>query len=328
MPKASTSTSIATALQRSRRDLWLLRGVALVISVLLWVTVLGGKKIEMTKRISLDYQLPKGLVIANQVPREVTFRVAGPRAFLKELQERSVTIPIDLSKGRPGDYEVVVREDMLDVPLGLRVVSISQSSIPLKLDKVASKRVPIRAVFSGQLPSDMKVKTVTLKPSTVEIQGAVSRLQSIDVVPTEAISLSPNSLKQDLEVNLSIADLPGVSVADEDKVVQASIEIEGSLTRRLFHKILIGVKVGTGNTAKFVDAAGLGIRLRPDRVNFLLEGANKVIESLRDSDIEVWAEIPQLKGGTYKSRLVWRLAPDVRVVRRSSDWAEVVVPPL
>lgn len=36
--------------RRARRDTWLLRGAAFVISVMLWMTVLGGKKIEMTKK--------------------------------------------------------------------------------------------------------------------------------------------------------------------------------------------------------------------------------------------------------------------------------------
>src|SRR5690606_14263656 len=84
------------ALARRRRDLWLLRAVALVITLLLWVTVLGGKKVEVTKRVTLDYQYPKNFIIANQVPSEVTFRVSGPRAFLNEFQERPVSIPINL----------------------------------------------------------------------------------------------------------------------------------------------------------------------------------------------------------------------------------------
>lgn len=314
--------------RRARRDTWLLRGAAFVISVMLWMTVLGGKKVEMTKKITLDYQLPKGLVISNQAPREVIFRVSGPRAFLKEIEDREMSIGIDLSTANVGDYEVPIREDMLDVPLGLRVLSVSQQTIPIKIERVVPKRVPIRAVFSGQLPPGIKISNVTLKPSTVEVKGAPSRLQTIESVPSEPITPTPNSLRQEFDVRLSLLELPGVFIEEAARVVHVVAELEGSLSRRWFTGIPVAVRVGSGPSAKFVDPGPIGIRLKPGKVNFWLEGPDDVINKLKLKDIEVWAEIPALKFGRYKSRLDWRLAPELRVVKRSSDMVDVNVPVL
>jgi len=319
---------LTKAWRRARRDVWLLRFAAFVISIMLWLTVLGGKRIEINKTISLDYQLPKNLVISNQAPKEVSFRVVGPRAFMKEYEERDIVIGIDLSNSNPGDYEVPISEERLDVPLGLRVVSVSQTTIPLKLERAVPKRVPIRAVFSGQLPDGIKIVSVTLKPSTVEVKGALSRLQSIDAVPTEPISPSPNSLRQEFDVKLSLAELPGIFVEDQATYVHVVAELEGSLSRKWFRDIQVGLRIGSGRSAKAVDATGLGIRMKPSLVSFLLEGPDVIISKLKASDIEVWAEIPGLRGGAYRSRLDWRLAPELRVVRRSGDWVDVVVPPL
>jgi YbbR domain-containing protein len=316
------------AWRRARRDTWLLRAAAMVISIMLWMTVLGGKKVEMTKKIPLDYQLPKGLVISNQVPREVSYRVAGPRAFLKEIEDREMTIGIDLTSFNVGEYEVPIREDMLDVPLGLRVLSVSQSTIPLKIERVVPKWVPIRAVFAGQLPAGIRIARVTLKPSTVEIRGAPSRLQSIESVPTEPITPSPNSLKQETDVRLSMLELPGIHVDEGAKVVHVVAELEGSLSRKWIQNVPITVRIGAGRNAKYVDPTTLGIRIKPATVNFILEGPDEVISKLKPKDVEVWAEIPALKQGRYKARLDWRLAPELRVVKRSTDSVEVVVPQL
>lgn len=314
---------------RNRKDFWLLRGIAAVISLLLWITVLGGKKVEITKRVALDYQLPKDLTISNQAPREVTFRVSGPRAFIRELEERALSIPIDLASAKVGDYEVLVREEMLDVPIGLKVVSVSQTTIPLRLDRLASKRVPVRVVFGGQLPEGLKVVSVTSKPSTVEVKGASSRLSTLEAVPTEPLAISPNSLKQEFDAKLSLEDLPGLIIDDNQRVVHVVAELEGSLSRRWFKSIEVGLKVRQGSQVKAVtDAAAIGIRVRPKVVNFLLEGPENLVASLKETDIEVWAEIPELKRGAFRARLDWRLPPEVRVVRRSSDWIDVTVPPL
>ncbi|MBS1982801.1 MAG: hypothetical protein JST16_01405 [Bdellovibrionales bacterium] len=321
--------SYKNLLLRSRRDTWLLRGIAAVISLLLWITVLGGKKMEITKKVVLDYQLPKELVIANQAPHEVTFRVTGPRALIREVEDRAKSIPIDLSAAKVGDYEVVIREEMLELPLGLKVVSVSQSSIPLRLDRMATKRVPMRPVFAGQLPVGLKVVSLTFKPSTVEIHGASQKVVGIDAVPTEPISLSANSLRQEFEVKLNLDDLSGVSVEEPFRVVHLVAELEGSLSRKWLKNVPITLRVRSGGSTRVVqDPGSLGIRLRPSVVNFLLEGADKVVSKLKSSDVEVWAEIPELKAGTVRSRLDWRLSPDVRVVKRTSDWVDVVVPPL
>lgn len=314
---------------RNRKDLWLLRGIAAVISLLLWITVLGGKKVEITKKVSLDYQLPKELTIANEAQREVSFRISGPRAFIKDIEERALSIPIELTAAKVGDYEVIIRDDMLDLPLGLKVVSVSQSTIPLKLDRVAMKRVPVRVVFSNQPPEGLKVISVTSKPSTIEIRGPQQRLLTAEVVPTESISLSPNSLHQEFDIKLNLTELPGTWVDENQKLVHVVAELEGSLSRKWVRKVDVGLRIRSGTQVKVVnDVVALGIRIRPSTVNFLLEGPDKIISKLKSTDIEVWAEIAELRQGTFRARLDWRLAPELRVVKRSSDWVDVVIPPL
>ena len=315
------------AWRRARRDTWILRAAAFVISILLWIVVLGGEKNEVKKLVQIDYILPRNLVISNQAPAEVAFRLSGPSAFLKEIEERRMSIPVDLTRENVGDYELRIRDEMLSLPLGVRVVSVSQSLIPLKLDRVQPKRVPIRAVFAGQLPDGIKISRVTLNPSTVEVRGAVSRVSGIDAIPTEPITPTANSLRQDFDVKLSLQDMPGISIEDQYRIVHVTAELEGKVDQHRFSGVPIALKVGSGRTAKFVPTDGLGIRIRPSTVTFVVQGPSHVMQNLKNTDIEVWAEIPSLKDGVYKSRLAWRLAPELRVVNRSRDVVEIVVPP-
>jgi len=320
-PKSSTSLTSG----RRRRDIWLLRAVALIITLLLWVTVLGGKKIEITKKVNLDFQIPANFVISNQVPSEVTFRVTGPRAFLKEFQERSITIPINLKNSQEGDYEVVIQEDMLEIPLGLRVTAISQSSMTVKLDKLTTKRVPVRAVFREDL-SEVKIRSVTVQPSTVEILGPRNRLKNIEAVPTESISMGLDNLQEAIVAKITTNDFPGVRLAEEGQVVEVSVETDGTPPRRLLKDISVKVKMNRNGQLLPIPLEPRGIKIRPRTVNIYVEGAKSRIDNLSAQDIEVWAELKALKAGVYRSRLVWTLPPDVRVVRRSSDWVEIVVP--
>jgi YbbR domain-containing protein len=313
--------------RKSQRDTWILRLVALLISVLLWITALGGKRVEITKTVSLDYQLPKNFVIANKFPQNVIFRVIGPRAFLKEFEDKALSIPIDLKTGKAGDYDVVIREDMLDVPLGLKVLSVTPQTIPVKIDRAVSKRVPIRAAFVGQLPQGMKVTKVTLKPSTIEVRGAQSRLQSLDAIPTDPITLSPNSLRQEFDTTICLTELPGTEVEEQDRIVHVLAELEGSLSRRWLTGIPVKILLHNGNKLDASAQRHLGIQVRPNTMRFLLEGPDSLVNRVTAKEVEVWAEIAELKEGHYQARIDWRLAPELRVVRRSSDWVDVDVPP-
>mgnify|MGYP000988146774 CR=1 FL=1 len=311
---------------RKKRELWILRAVALVISVLLWITVLGGKRVEIEKRVVLDYRLPKNVLIANNVPKEVIYRVSGPRAFLKEIEERPITVAVDLVSQGLGEFEVSLREEQIELPIGLRVVSISQRNIPVRLDRAAIKRVPVRAVFESSLPNGTKVETVTFKPSLVELQGPQSRLQTVETIPTKPIPLTPTSLRQEFDIEVNLAEFPGVSVDENAKIVHAIVELSGPISRRSLEGIPVGLRMGSGSQARVVNPRELGIRVRPQTVTFWVEGPDVLMEKLPPEAIEVWAEIADLSPGGVRARLFWKAPPDLRVVRRSTDWVDVTIP--
>lgn len=323
---SSGTKKAVKALKRTRRDVWLVRAVALVISIILWMTVLGGERVEITKSFQFDYQLPEQLMIANAVPTELSFRVSGPQAFIKDFENRSITRSIDLTKAELGDYEVEISEEMLDLPLGLHLVSAPQDSIVLKLDRAAWKRIPIRAVFSKQLPEGFRVSSVTLKPSTVEVRGPESRLRSIDTLPTEVISLSGDSLIQEFEARIGLDEYPGIIVDEQSRAVHVSVELEGSLARSSISMIPVKLRLIETEGRRVINQSREGITVTPSKVDFVLEGPAEIIRTLRRRNIDVWAEISELTPGLQRVRLDWGLPPEVRVIKRSSDWVEVDIP--
>ena len=141
----------------------------------------------------------------------------------------------------------------------------------------------------------MRVTRVTLKPSTIEVRGAQTRLQALEAIPTDPITLSPNSLRQEFDVAISLAELPGTAVEEQDRVVHVLAELEGSLSRQWLMNIPVNVLLANG---KKIDPAALkrmGVQVRPASVRFLLEGPDAVVKKVSLKDIEVWAELAELK---------------------------------
>lgn len=309
--------------RRTRKDIWLFRAVALIIAIILWMTVLGGERVEINKVIYFDYQIPEHLMISNNAPKEMIVRVAGPQAFIKDYEARKITRTIDLTKAEQKEYDIPIKDLMLDLPLGIQVISLPIQNLFIRLDRAAWKRVPVRAAFVAALPEGFRVTNVTLKPSTVEIRGPESRLKLIDSLQTDGITLANDSLVQEFESRISVKDHPGVLLDEQSQQVNVIVQIEGSLKRRTIERIPVRVRL-TGANGRVLNKGSL--QVTPSEVTFLVEGPEEIINDLSRAQIDVWAELPELVEGLKRVRLDWGLPPGIRVVRRSTDWVEVLVP--
>lgn len=312
----------------NRWDKWVFRVIAILTSLILWLSIHGGKKTSLSKEIHLEYIAPEGFVISNQPVLTITVKTTGPKVLIEELRDSQLTAKVEIEDRSIYKLLKYSSAEMIEgvFPNGLNVESINPSEVEIQLDLLETKSLPVRAVFEGSLPEGFKVKSVTLSPSSVTIQGPRSKLSNIESVPIEPITLSTNSLRQEFDVNLDLNDLSGVST-QETKVVHVLTELEGKLARRWFRGIPLGVKSKVSSGAVDVNYKSLGIRVYPKWVDFQLEGPVKVISQINKSDLRVWTELPEMKEGTYESKLLWKMPPDVRVVERRPKEVRIIVPP-
>ncbi len=117
--------------------------VALFISLILWLTILGRRDFVFSKNIDIEIQTSSELSVIEQSHSFVRVRVTGPRASLKKFMESNSNqaILLDISSMGEGKIEIPISEKKLDLPLGVRVVS-------LKPQKVEATVVQ-RKVFNG-----------------------------------------------------------------------------------------------------------------------------------------------------------------------------------
>lgn len=308
------------------RDRGVIALIALLFSVGLWFRVVGGEKIEATKVIKLDYKTPKDLILYSPFPTEVTIRVRGPSPFVSEFLKQESILSVDLSKMGTGEHEVAIRTDELKIPLGIDWTMISPQSVKLFLDREIKKRVTVRPIISAQLPDAYKVETVVAQPSTVEVIGSRIRLGLLNSLPTEVIYLSENSLNQHFEASLNFKDFSGIKTVNEVSSVHVEVNLKGPSKRRLFRGIPIRLKLGQPARSYTLDPESRGIKLRPRTVDLLLEGPQSNLDSMQSSTVDVWVQLPELKKGANSWRLTWKLAPDVRIIDRSTDTVLVTVP--
>lgn len=169
---------------------WILKLVSLTFAVTLWFFVMGERKLEVGYSVPLEYEnIPRGLMIANEVPTLVDVRVSGPRTVLMNLHPNDITISVDL-KGLPAGISSFKRlEERLDLPSSVKVTRLSPSFVDVKLERIRQKKVPVVPSLTGTPSEGFLVTDVTVTPSQVTVEGAESEVKDISQIFTEAVDV-------------------------------------------------------------------------------------------------------------------------------------------
>src|SRR5262249_16481360 len=116
--------------------------VSVAGAVLLWIVVIGSRNVEVTKEIPLSVTVPPEFALVGDVPDRVSFRLSGPKAFLRTLLDRKEDpIRVQLAVSRPGPVVHRFYSDALRLPIGVRIVSILPPQLSLFVEPMKKKEV-------------------------------------------------------------------------------------------------------------------------------------------------------------------------------------------
>jgi hypothetical protein len=112
--------------------------VALFVTLILWVTILGRRDFVLSKDMDIEFLVPRSIAIApgpgqKELERRVTVKVSGPRMQLKRFAQNPGTITIDLGKSQPGPVQAIITPRVVEVPLGVKVLSVTPNVVTATL---------------------------------------------------------------------------------------------------------------------------------------------------------------------------------------------------
>ena len=186
-----------------------LKFISLFLSIFLWVYVLNSEKVKFEKTVSLEYILPVDMMFAKKPVQEVTFLIEGPRAFVRTVAEREDRLVIDLNRAnarRELNFSVDINPAQLNLPFGMIVERVLPRRLEIRLEKKASKIVPLRLQFAGQLPDKLSLHNTKLEPSEVEVYGPRSLISKLKELPIKPIDLEGLPGHDHVQVDIQLPD--------------------------------------------------------------------------------------------------------------------------
>ncbi|HND29651.1 MAG TPA: CdaR family protein [Myxococcota bacterium] len=195
-----------------------------VFALGIWIWVQNEQVITDRTRVHLEWQLPEGLVATEPLLEQVALTTEGVQALVRATRSQDLRITLDLRRAKIGDVTVDLADQIITgLPTGLRVVSLSPSTLRVQLDRILKKKVAVRIAETGDIANGYRLQGLKVQPNNIELIGPSSLLRSVSEVSTDPVDLS--GLRDDMSLDVALDLKPGIRSAAA-RTVQVKVDVE------------------------------------------------------------------------------------------------------
>ena len=260
---------------------WLIKLVALFLSVMLYVAVAAQQPTSDVFQLKLGVDLPPGRTLTSKLPT-VAVQVSGRGSELAKLRVFPPVIRRAVPDTLAGAVWLVrLQTGDVQLPRGVdvRVDDITPREIELLLDAVARKEVRIVPRVEVKADSGFVLEGgLSLTPAIARIVGPEQDLAAIDSVTTLPVEISEVTGPFARRVPIDTTVLGRVRVIPKEVEIAGNV---GALAERSFAGI--SVETGAGALTSFT--------VVPARVSVAVRGPEEVVSRLTRDSLRVVASV-------------------------------------
>ena len=207
-----------------------LKFLSMVLAITVFLLVNTDRDREISARVGVSYTMPDDKVLVSERLDEVKITVKGPWRRLRRFDEREVPrINLDLRHAPTG--EVAITPDMIHLPSGLAVTSISPRSVRVAFDRRVERIVEVSPQLAGRPQHGYVVAEAKPQPATIKVRGPEGTLSVLSSVKTHEIPVEGRADTFSTEAALALPD--GVETDGPSQVVVQVVVDEELVTRKI-----------------------------------------------------------------------------------------------
>lgn len=261
--RKGSSSPVAGLFRKIFIDDWVMKLVALFIAFTLWFGV-SGLRTNTTARlksVALNIKLQNDMELTSASLAEVDLFVTGDKRKVDPLNPRNLVASLDLTQMAPGERIVQLTPSnvIVDLPTGVSLDSVEPTQIPVKLERIITKELPVEPEFVGSPENGLEFYSFEATPKTVRVRGPEGVVQELSKLSAEKI------------------DLKGK--AESFSVSQLNLTNENQRVRLLAASVDIRVTLGPKRVLRTFDLTA-NLQGKPRNLSITLYGPNSELQNL------------------------------------------------
>jgi YbbR domain-containing protein len=266
-------TRVEKLLRRIFLEDWSLKLLSLAIAIVLWLLVTGqNQPVTAHLNVQLNFIRPQSLEISNDPPRTVDVMLTGSRNKLDDLTSLDLVATVDITDQRAGERVLRLADKaQISLPQGIKVDGYQPSAIPIRLEEIVERQVPVEPKLEGKPADGFEIYGVSPNKGSVMVRGPASRVNALQKVFTEGIWIAGHK-ESFIASNVAI-DVPDTKVDLKEPVVSVNVEIG----ERRIEKTFTGVSVSTAD----------GRKVQPATTTVTVLGGASLVNSLKPQEVKI-----------------------------------------
>jgi YbbR domain-containing protein len=200
-----------------------LKITAVLLSILLWLFASSRGLSEIALDVPLEFKdIPSGFELITHSVKVVGINIKGPERIIRTIRPSDIRAFVDLSKARKGESIYAIDKNSMMLPPGVTVTNINPSYVKIFIEESVTKTVEVKPIILGAPQSNFYVKSISLFPGRVVIEGARSKVTAVDTIKTEPLDITgvKETITRDLEL-----DTAGINIRTKTKDVTVKVVI-------------------------------------------------------------------------------------------------------
>lgn len=191
----STGVFLKHILRKIFLEDWMMKLVALAITLGLWLGVTG-LSTPRTERwtVPLTLRYSDNVDVTNSPIKEIDIVVTGDKRRVSQINKNDLSVSLDITDVPPGDRVISLTTDNVmlseQLPTGVKLDKIEPNKIAVRIETVEEREIPVKAQTEGELPDGYEIYSETAVPQNVRVRGPSGFIRSLNFVSTEPIDLA------------------------------------------------------------------------------------------------------------------------------------------
>ena len=299
-------------------DKWPAKVICLIVAIFLYffhqASIIESKTLVVPLKI-----LENGVVMqVGSAPKSVSVVVRGSAEDIKLVDPSEITAYVSVDDiTQKGQYTLPVQLSLSDALLVLDPfeVKLKDEKLTLYVDRKAIKYVPLMPSVVGEVAHGYEVESITMNPSTIEITGPESVINSTQSVYTTRVNVS--NAETNFTVETSYQNLSSIITVVDEGPYKATVTVVPVEMEKDFEDVEV----------EYINLAeGLEISGEKQTVFLKLSGDMPVLENYILSKHAVQINLRDItEPGTYELPVRYSIPANLKLVEKSDDVLSVTI---